>query len=274
MAVTARRGNATVRELRESRDVLAELTRREIRGRYRGAVLGQMWGLLNPLAMMVVYTVVFRRILKVVPPVGHPSGVDVFALWIMCGLLPWIFVTNCLSNGLTSLVANAGLVTKVWFPREILVASVTLAWTVSFAFEMAVLTVALVAVGNAAAVLWVFAALPVMLLLLLFATGLALAASVCHVYFRDTAQIVGIGMQVWFYATPIVYPARLVPESLAPVLALNPMKYFVGCFRALLYDGRAPNWHDLAGVCTSAVVSIVAGYWVFRRFEARLAEEL
>lgn len=267
-------GAATFRELREARDVLGQLTGREIRGRYRGAVLGQLWGLLNPLAMMLIYTVVFSRILRVNPPEGDPSGLDVFALWVLCALLPWIFLSNCLTSALTAMVGNAGLVTKVWFPREALVAAVTLGWVVSFGIEMLVLIVALMVAGNLLAPLWALALVPVVVLLLVFATGIALVVSVLNVYFRDTSQLVTIGMQVWFYATPIVYPKSLVPDSFRTVYELNPMESFVSCFRALLYDGRLPHVTDLVGVVGWSAASLLAGFWLFRRFEPRLAEEL
>lgn len=267
-------GGATIGELVEARDLLQQLTSREIRGRYRGAVLGQFWGLLNPLALMLIYTVVFSRVLRVAPPVGHPSGLDIFALWVLCGLLPWTFLNNCLTSGLGALVGNAGLVTKVWFPREVLVVAASLAWLVSFGFELLVLLGAIAVAGNPKALLWAFAVMPLMVLLLMFGTGVALALSVLNVYFRDTAQFVGIATQLWFYLTPIVYPEGLVPGRLRPLVELNPMTSFVGCFRSLLYDGALPSAHDLVGVTLAAVLGLTVGYAVFRRFEARLAEEL
>jgi ABC-2 type transport system permease protein len=267
-------GGSSLRELRGAKDLLSQLTGREIHSRYRGTILGQLWGLLNPLAMMAIYTVVFSRILRVQPPAGDPSGLDVFALWILCGLLPWIFVGNCITSGLGALVGNAGLITKVWFPREVLVASVTLGWLVSFGFEMSVLLLAVTIAGNLNALLWAVAAVPVVALMLAFGTGLALTASVLNVYFRDTAQVVTIGMQVWFYATPIVYPEALVPERYQAVLGLNPMSDFVSCFRALLYDARIPDAADLLGAAAWSAAVFAFGVWLFRRFEPRLAEEL
>lgn len=268
------RGGASVSELRDASDLLSQLTRREIRLRYRGTVLGQLWGLLNPIALMIIYTIVFSRILRVAPPVGRPSGLDVFALWVLCGLLPWMFLSNCVTSGLAALVTNAGLITKVWFPREVLVASATIGWVVSFGFELAVLIVALTVAGQLTAILWAVATLPVIALLLVLGTGLALMASVLNVYFRDTAQLVGIGMQLWFFATPIVYPSSLVPDTFRQLLWLNPMASFTDCFRALLYDGRVPAFNNVLAITLWSAVGLAAGIWLFRRFEPRLAEEL
>ncbi|MCU1673256.1 MAG: type transporter, partial [Frankiales bacterium] len=108
-----------MRELLGARELLTELTLREVRARYRGTVLGQLWSLINPLATMAIYTVVFGFLLKVQIPPGDPSGLDVFAVWLLCALLPWAFFNNCVFGGMGALVGNAGLVQKVWFPREV-----------------------------------------------------------------------------------------------------------------------------------------------------------
>lgn len=262
------------RELLNARELLGQLALREIRARYRGTVLGQLWSLINPLATMVIYTVVFGFLLKVQIPPGDPSGLDVFAVWLLCALLPWAFFANCVFGGMGSLVSNSGLVQKVWFPREVLVLGNSLSWLVTLGFEIVVLLAVLVALGQPSALLWVFGLVPVVALLIVFATGVGLLLSVLSVYFRDVGQLVGILMQVWFYATPIVYPERLVPPDFLQLYRLNPMERFVSLFRQLLYDGRLPRWQDLLAVTIAALVSIVVGYAVFQRFEPRLAEEL
>lgn len=261
-------------ELWQRRELLRELALREIRARYRGTVLGQLWSLVNPLASMVIYTLVFGLLLKVRVPPGNPSGLNVFAVWLLCGLLPWTFLSRCVDGGMSALVGNAGLLTKVWFPREVLVVSAVGSWLITFGTELAVLLAVLVSFGHPGAVLWMCLALPVILLLALFCLGVGLMLSVLNVYFRDTTQLVAIGMQVWFYATPVVYPMRLVPARLRTAYGLNPMERFVACLRALLYDGRLPRWQDVLAAVAATVASLVLGWRVFQRFEPRLAEEL
>jgi ABC-type polysaccharide/polyol phosphate export permease len=270
----AARGNGGVFELWGRRELLWELMVREVRARYRGTVLGQLWSLINPLASMAVYTIVFAVLLKVQVPPGNPSGLDVFALWLLCGLLPWTFLSRCIDSGMGSLVVNSGLVKKVWFPREALVIALVASWVVTFATELLVLVAALMIFGQLTAPLWALAAIPVVLLLCVFCCGIGLMLSVLNVYFRDTSQLVGIGLQVWFYATPIVYPEGLVPDELSSIYGLNPMQRFVSCLRSLLYDGRIPRWQDLLAITVAAGLSLVVGWWIFQRFEPRLAEEL
>lgn len=266
-------------EATASRELIRNLTLREIRGKYKRTLLGQGWSLLNPIAQMVIFTLVFGLVLKAKPDPGDPSGLDIFALWIACGLLPWGMFSNALNTGMGSLLANAGLVQKVYFPRWILVFSNVAAAVVNFMFEFAVLTVAVLVFGGNP-LLQLPLALLITLLLGLFAFGLALALSVLTVYFRDVTHLMGIVMQVWFYATPIVYPLKLVHESTAgyPVIqflyGLNPMVRFVDCFRAIFYDNTWPRLEDFGGALIATVVSLAIGWAVFRSKQARLSEEL
>lgn len=261
-------------ELRGARELVSELTLREVRARYRGTALGQVWSLINPLAAMLIYTVVFAVLLKVQVPKGDPSGVDLFALWLLCGLLPWTFFSNCVTGGMSSLVGNGNLIKKVYFPREVLVLSNSLSWLVTLGFELAVLVAALMIAGSPSIVLWSLLAVPLVGMLVLFGTGVGLLVSVLNVYFRDTAQLVAISMQVWFYLTPILYPVTLVPERVRSLYGLNPMERFVNAFRAILYDGKLPRWQDVLAITIASFGSLIIGYLVFQRFEQRLAEEL
>ena len=253
-----------------------------MRGKYKRTALGQLWSLLNPLATMVIFTIVFGVLLKVEVPAGDPSGLDVFALWLMCGLIPWSFMSNAVTGGMSALVANANLVTKVYFRREVLVAANVFALDVTFAMEMLVLSAALLIFGSMV-LPWLPLVIVFMLVLTAFALGLALMLAVANVYFRDTQHFLSIFMQFWFYATPIVYPVSLVPDRgnvlgislpLRRLYELNPMEHFVAVFRALLYDGRFPELGDSSTPSASAVVVLAAGWTIFQRYEPRLAEEL
>lgn len=272
---------ATFAELRSSRELLTNLTAREVSGKYKGTALGQAWSLLNPLAQMLVFTVVFSQFLRIQPDVGDPSGLKVFALFLLAALLPWSFFASSMNGGMTSLIGNANLINKVYFPRATLVAATVLSFVVTFAFELLVLTLAVVAVSGLGVLPYLPVAVLYIVLLTVFALGFALALSVANVYFRDTAQFIGIATQVWFYLTPVVYPLSIIPRDLElrglPVyqlLRLNPMTRFVGCFRNLFYDHRLPSLGDTVFVTVAALVSVTLGMAVFTRFEGRLAEEL
>ena len=272
----------SLRDLGSSRELVGNLTLREVRGKYKRTALGQLWSLLNPLATMVIFTVVFGVLLRVEVPPGSPSGIDVFALWLMCGLIPWTFMSNAVTSGMSALVANANLVTKVYFRREVLVAANVFSWDVTFGIELLVLSAALLAFG-AMVLPWLPLVIVFGLVLTAFGLGLALMLAVANVYFRDTQHFLSIFMQFWFYATPIVYPATLVPDStellgvripLRTLYELNPMEHFVAVFRALLYDNRFPELGDVIFTVGAAMVVLLAGWTIFRRYEPRLAEEL
>jgi ABC-2 type transport system permease protein len=271
-------------ELASSRELMLNLTRRELKGKYKGSALGWGWSLVNPLATMAVFTFVFSLVLRSNPPHGDRTGIDVYALWLLCGLLVWNLISNGLTAGIASLTANSNLIKKVWFPRETLVLSTVLALVVTLVIELLVLSVALAFFGNIV-VPWLPVVVLLIALLALFVTGLALALSVANVYFRDLQYLISIGLQIWFYATPIIYPARLVHESdslqksfagvsLWDVYQANPAYVFVESFRDCLYDERVPSVGRLGYLVAWSVVSLVVGYWVFKRYEGRLAEEL
>lgn len=269
-------------EVAASRELLTNLTARELKGKYKGSVLGWGWSLLNPLATMAIYTFVFSFVLRVQVPVGERTGIKVFALWLLCGLLVWNLISNGMTGGIASLTNNSNLIKKVWFPRETLVLSTVFALVTTLAIELAVLSVALAFYGNVV-LLWLPIVVLLVALLTLFVTGLALALSVANVYFRDLQYLVSIGLQIWFYTTPIIYPAGLVEDqkatevlgvSIWTIYQLNPSYAFVESFRDVLYDERVPSAGRLGYVAAWSLVSVVVGYFVFKRYEGRLAEEL
>ena len=266
-------------ELAESRELFVNLTLRELRGKYKRSLLGWSWSLLNPLATMVIFTLVFRFFLKVDVLPGSPSGLDVFAIFLLCGLLPWNFLSNGMTGSMGALIGNSNLIKKVFFPREILVASNVASWVVSFLLEMGVLAVVLLLAGNFV-LPWLVPALGLVVIQTLFVLGLGLLLSVLNVYFRDVQHFVGILLQIWFYATPIVYPITVVRDALSdrPALftlyKLNPMVRFVEAYRDCLYDLRFPALLDTAYLLGVSVTTLALGILVFSRLEPKLAEEL
>ena len=267
----------TVRELRRHRELFANLTLRELRGKYKRSVLGWGWSLVNPILQMGIYSLVFGYFLKVEPPVGDPSGLHVFAFFLLCGLLPWSFLANGLNAGMGSLLANANLVRKVWFPREILVAAAVGGVGVAFLIEVAVLAVAFLIAQNMV-LPWLLPVLAVMVIQAAFVLGLSLALSVCSVYFRDLEHLIGLVLQFWFYATPIVYPVSIVQDLHRPLLLdlylLNPMARFAEVYRDLLYHLRGPALATMLYLAAVSSVTLLVGLVTFARLQGRLAEEL
>lgn len=262
-----------VAEFAQSRELMVNLTLRELRGKYKRSILGWSWSLLNPLASMLVFTVIFRVFLKVDIPPGAPSGMDNFAFFLLCGLLPWNFLANSITGSMGVLVENSNLIKKVYFAREVLVAANVASWVVALLIELAVLAVALLVAGNIV-VPWLVPALFLVAVQTVFVTGVGLLLSVLNVYFRDIQHLVGILLQMWFYATPIVYSVGQVPERWRSLYKLNPMVRFVEAYRDLLYDLRFPPLLDTIYLVTVAAGTLAVGLFVFARLEPKLAEEL
>lgn len=268
-------------ELSTSREMLVNLTLRELRGKYKRSLLGWSWSLLNPLATMLIFTLVFRFILKIPVEAGEPSGMKIFAFFLLCGLLSWNFTSAGMTGAMGTLIANANLIKKVYFPREILVVANVLASAVSFLIELAVLAVALMLFGNFA-LPWLPIVVALVALQTVFVVGLGLLMSVLNVYFRDVQHFVSILLQLWFYATPIIYPLSLVKDTtilghhvpVGFIYRLNPMVGFVEALRDCLYHLRFPPAGEIIYLVVVSFGMLALGVIVFTRLEPKLAEEL
>jgi ABC-type polysaccharide/polyol phosphate export permease len=269
-------------EFRGTRELTVNLTLRELRGKYKRSTLGWTWSLLNPLASVVIFSIVFSFFLKIEPPTGDPSGLHSFVMFLLCGLLAWNYLANGLNASMAALIDNSNLIRKVYFPREILVVANVAAHLVTFLIELGVLVVVLLLVGNVA-IQWIPVALVLVAIQTGFVVGLGLMLSVFNVYFRDVQHFIPIALQAWFYATPIVYPLRLVPDS-AEVLGvevpldvlyrINPMVAMVEAYRDVFYDLRFPPAARVGYLLAWAAVTLTLGLWVFSRLDRRLAEEV
>jgi len=273
-------------EIWRSRELLHNLTNREVRGKYRRTALGQLWSLANPIVAIVIYTFIFSFIFRLPAQVGDPSGLDTYALWLVCGLLPWLFFNRVLTLGTDALVANAGLIQKVYFPRIVLPLSLANATFFTWVLEMGVLAIALSLLGSFV-LPWIPLIALFMIIFALFSVGLAMVFSIINVYFRDLAYLLTIVLQFWFYLTPILYPVDLVvtqsnrlggllgtPITLLDLYTLNPVEGFIEIFRNLLYDNRLPELSTMVIALGWTVAALVAGLWMYARKEKALAELL
>ncbi len=273
-------GPSEIRELLASHELVRNLTLREIRGKYRRTALGQGWSLLNPIAQIAIFSFVFAYVLQISPPRGTPSGLDVFALWLAAGLLPWLFFSTVIQSGLGALVGNANLIKKVYFPRETLIISAMLSCLFTFLIELTVLHIAVLIFGGTVNLALIPVTLFFTVLLCLFALGVSLIFAVANVYFRDTQHLATLLLQAWFYATPIMYPVTLISARLGAdstvlqVYRLNPMERFSEAFRDTIYHARLPSLATAAYLVVASVAALLIGHAVFRRLEGRLAEEL
>ena len=264
-------------ELIARRELLWNLTLRELRGRYKRSILGWGWSLLNPIAFMLVYTFAFSLILRATPQPGDPSGLSSYAFFLLCGLLPWTFFSVSVTMSMDSVVGNAALVRKVAFPREHLILSTVFAGLFTLGIELAVLSVALGVAGNLV-VVWIPLILLTSVLVAVFSAGIGLALAAANVYFRDLSYLWSIMVQALFFATPVVYPPELVIDRLPfwveRIYQHMPMTVAVRIYRYLMYDLRMPRMLDLGTMAVYAVVALFVGWWIFDRLEGRFAEEL
>lgn len=268
---------ATPTELWTYRTLIANLTQRELKARYKRSVLGWLWSLLNPAATLGVYTLVFGVFFKAEPPDAATSGATVFALFLFCGLIVWNLFSQVVNGGMVALVANGPLLKKVYFPPECPVIANGLVTVTQTFMETGILIAIMVLVGN---VSLTFLLYPVVLaLLIVFSLGVALMLSVLNVYYRDVQYLVTILLQLLFYCTPILYSIDLVPETLGPVPArqliqLNPITQFVEATRDCFYYLQVPGPMQWLGLVVTSFGMLFIGWTVFSRMSRDVSEVL
>jgi len=263
-------------------NLLANLTLREIKGQYKKTVLGRVWSLLNPLANIAVYSLVFGILVRAIPPIGTNSGLHSFALWVACGIIPWGFIATGTALGRGALVDNSGLLTKVFFPRFVLPTSTILALASTFLTELAALSLFVGLAGGGPRILLRLPVLiPIVILNTAFVLGLSLILSVGMVYFGDIQHIWGIFLQLWLYASGIVLPLSYVQVAqdhyhfpFVLIFELNPGFQFVEAYRNVLYDFAVPSLTRWLVMLAWGVAALGVGALVFRKFSGRIVEEL
>ncbi len=257
--------------------LLKELVQRDFQSRYAGSLLGFLWPFLLPLWQLLLFSFVFSTVLKI-PLTGERT--ESFALFLFCGLLPWMAINEGVTRSATAITDNANLVKNVSFRPEVLLASIVLSALVQEGVAMGVFVVVLAVLGKLSlgGLPLLAVALPLQVALTL---GLGLILCCIHTLFRDTAQLLGLGMMGWFYVTPIVYPRGLVPPEYQSLIQWNPLTSLVDLYRrALLATDGLPTAEDggpFEGVPQLAIVTIFllgAGGWLFRRLRPSFADEV
>ena len=254
-----------IQSLIAAHELLYTWVRREFKVRYSQSMLGAIWAIVQPLSLMVIFSLVFSLVLKV------PTGETPYPPFAYVGLLTWTLFSNALNFAIPSLVNNINLVSKIRFPREILPLSAILVSLIDFAITALVFVPMLVFYRVHISPLVLF--IPVILLLQVgFTFGLALLASAVNVFFRDIRFVIPLALQIWFYLTPIIYPADLVPEWLRPLYFLNPMAVFIDSYRRLLFAHTWPDWPYLAVATGVTGLLLWWGYRYFKQAEREFAD--
>lgn len=254
-----------VRELYAYREMLRNLVSKELRARYKGSWLGFLWTFANPLLMLAVYSFVFSFVMQVT--------IEHYAMFLFVALLPWNYLVQSVLQAAASIVQNAGLVKKVYFPRAVLPLSVVMANLVNYLLSLLILIPALALSG--VPLTWSIAAFPAVLLAqTLLVSGLALLVAVGNVFFRDLEHIAGVLMNVWFFLTPIFYDITIVPDKMKPLFQLNPVTPMIVAYRSIFFYGEWPDWAALGRLIAGGSLFLLASLHLFVRAQRTVAEEI
>ncbi len=245
--------------------------KREFQSKYRNSLLGAAWTVLNPLAMILVYTVVFAQVMKSRLP-GSDSTFS-YSIYLCAGILTWGLFAEIVSRAKDVFLEHANLIKKVNFPRICLPLIVVLSAGINFAIIFGLFTAFLLVSGNFPGAAFV-ALVPVVAILVLFAIGLGIVLGVLNVFFRDVGHLFGIVLQFWFWFTPIVYPLAALPDKVKVLMALNPMAPIIVACQGVLVGGRWPQWETLLPPLLIALALCALGMLLFRGHAGEMVDEL
>ncbi|MBY0375609.1 MAG: ABC transporter permease [Bryobacteraceae bacterium] len=249
----------------EYSDLLLTLTHHRIRVRYKQSALGLAWALLQPLSLMLIYTVIFSVVTRI------PSDGTPYAVFVYAALLPWTFFSAGLSSAVSGLVSHTHLITKVYFPREILPLSYVFAAIFDFLTASLVLGAMMAYYGIAptAQTIWV---IPILILAVCVLTSLSLLLSAMQVWIRDIGIAMPLVLQLWMFATPVVYPLSAVPPWLRTYYILNPMTGVIENFRRVVLQNTAPDMPSLLASTIFSLLALPLAYLYFKQREATMAD--
>jgi lipopolysaccharide transport system permease protein len=245
-------------------ELLMNLTRREVKGRYSQSFFGVAWAIAQPLATMAVFTIVFSRVARM-PSDGIPYPIFAYA-----ALVPWFFFSNSVASGTLSLITYRNIVTKTYFPREIVPLAQVCSRCIDF-FAAAALYAVLMIYYRIGLGPWALLAPAFLVLLILFTVGFTLATSAMNVFYRDVNPVVQIALQLWLYLTPVAYPLSATGRF-RPLFVINPLSAIVEGFRSSIVFGRAPDWTLVGVSCAMTLTMFAAAFVMFKRMDKYFAD--
>lgn len=254
-------------ELYRYRQLLAALVVRQLKERYRGSFLGFFWTLMNPLLLMVVYNLVFSVYMRTPMPEGKS-----YAVFLMCGLLPWIWLAQSLTEGTNSILAGGNLVTKSMFPARLLPTVTVTSSLVNFMVSLPVLIVFLLFKKVDIHLEYYPFVLLAFVVQFMFIEGLVLMASALNVFYRDIQHLVGNLMTLWFFLTPVLYPIENVPVAYRWMVYLNPVTPIIRVYQQVWFDNQMPDFNHLGLVALLSLGLWITGSLIFDRHRDRFAE--
>ncbi len=252
------------------RELLWQMVGREVKARYKQSVLGYFWVILNPLAQMIVMSFAFSIILRV--PTNSSANIP-YSIFLFVALLPWNLFTNSLASAAASLISAGGLITKIYFPRTILVIATIIAKIIDFLFALSVLVIYMIIyqVPINWNILWV---IPIFLIQQIFTLGLSLFFSAANLLYRDIQYLLSMILLLWMYITPVIYPADMVPEKFKIFFQINPMAVFVNAYRQTILGGEPPKYSSLAVGLIVSLITLIIGFSYFKSREKIFADNI
>lgn len=252
-------------ELYHYREFFKTSVKKEFRGKYKKSFLGVLWSFINPLMQILVYSFVFSFITRV--------QTDNYTMFLVVALIPWTFFSNSLIQSSIAIVANEGIIKKIYFPRIVLPISIVTSNLINFLISFIIIIGALIISGIGFSSYIVFLPLVILTQYLLL-IGLCIIISAITVYVRDIQHFISIVMMMWMYLTPVIYPTSLIPSRFLWIFKLNPMYSITEAYRDILYNQQLPDVPGLIFSLLFALGVVILGYFVFKKCEKRFAEEL
>jgi lipopolysaccharide transport system permease protein len=244
---------------------------REFKVRYQTSVLGTTWAVINPLALVFIYTVVFSRLMRArLPDVENTLG---YGIYLCAGILCWSAFTEIATRCQNVFLENANLIRKMSFPRICLPLIVVISATISYTIMLLIILVFLVLTKSSIGVA-LLAILPLLFLQIFLATGLGVILGVLNVFFRDVGQLFGIVFQFWFWFTPIVYPLSILPEGIQALIGLNPLTPLVVAYQGIFVSNQWPQWPTLLPATLTAGAFVVGALLLYRKCAVDMVDEL
>lgn len=260
-----------IRQLWAYRGFIIGSVKRDQQSKYSNSLLGAAWSVLNPVAMILVYTVIFAQVMRAKLP-----GLDTtfaYSIYLCAGVLTWGLFAEVVSRTTVMFVDNASILKKLSFPKLCLPAIVVSTAMVNFFIIFGLFTVFLIVSDNFPG--WVFlAVVPLLIVQTLFAIGIGVTLSILNVFFRDVGQLLGIVIQFWFWLTPIVYPADILPKEIKPWIELNPMTIIMAGYQNILVYAKPPSWESLWPVCAVSIALCSLGLYLVRAHSGEMVDEL
>lgn len=254
-----------LRQLYRYRELLVTFSIREIKIRYKQTVLGITWAIIQPVAMMVVFTVIFSKFIKV-----SSEGVP-YPIFSYAALLPWTFFATSLSFAIPSLINNSNLVTKIYFPREVLPIASVLAALIDFSIA-GIIYFFMIFFYRIDVNLNIFLILPIMLIQIVFTLGMSLFLSAINIYYRDVRYALPLIVQFWMYVSPVIYSINVIPERFRFIYMLNPLAPIIDGYRKILTKGQAPDFYYLSIAATISLFVFLLAYRYFKKVEMAFAD--